>query len=142
MNNVIIKNIMKKYDVNTIKILNELFSDCIVEMTVRNCINKDTLIRIEKVYLSLFDKKKLLDYSDLSVKEKNIICSIISKGIASIYVDEEYLDKNTYKDRLFIIEDMINLLCVLSGFNKSTVKRLVNRDVKVYFYKGWKWDFI
>jgi len=59
-------------------------------MNCRNRINEDILKRIVLVYLSLFDDKEYLEYDELKASEKNIICSIISKGIASIYVDDEY----------------------------------------------------
>jgi len=111
-------------------------------MNCRNRINEDILKRIVLVYLSLFDDKEYLEYDELKASEKNIICSIISKGIASIYVDDEYITNDNAKDKLVIIDDMINLLCFLTDFNRSTIKRLVIRDIKVYFYKGWKWDFI
>ena len=60
----------------------------------------------------------------------------------SIYVDEEYITDDNAMDRLIIIEDLIELLCFLTGYCRSTIKRLVIRDIKIYFYAGWKWDFI
>lgn len=119
-----------------------LISDSILEMEYRNRISKDILEQIALVYLSLFDEKNYFEYEKLKLSEKNIICRIISKGIASIYVDDEYITNGNSKDKLVIIDDMINLLCFLTDFNKSTIKRLVIRDIKIYFYQGWKWDFI
>lgn len=127
---------------NSKRILDFLFSDSIMEMENRKRIDKDILERMVLVYLSLFDEKNHLEYDELNLSEKNIICRIISKGIASIYVDDEYITKDNSKDKLVIIDDMIDLLCFLTDFNRSTIKRLVIRDIKIYFYQGWKWDFI
>ena len=142
MKNRVIKEKISKLNLSTQEILDVLLSDTIIEMNCRNRINEDILKRIVLVYLSLFDDKEYLEYDELKASEKNIIFSIISKGIASIYVDDEYITNDNAKDKLVIIDDMINLLCFLTDFNRSTVKRLVIRDIKVYFYKGWKWDFI
>lgn len=142
MKNRVIKEKISKLNLSTKEILEVLLADTIIEMNCRNRINEDILKRIVLVYLSLFDDKEYLEYDELKASEKNIICSIISKGIASIYVDDEYITNYNAKDKLVIIDDMIDLLCFLTDFNKSTIKRLVIRDIKVYFYKGWKWDFI
>ena len=142
INNLTIKNKINKLNTNTKEILDVLISDCLLEMGYRNRISKDKLDRITLVYLSLFSKKNYLEYDELKVSEKGVIFKIITKGIASIYVDEEYITNDNYKDKLIIIDDMINLLCFLTAFNRSTIKRLVIKDIKVYFYQGWKWDFI
>ena len=142
MKNVIIKNkISKMYD-STKEILEVLIADSILEMNCRNRVNEDILKRIVLVYLSLFDDKEYLEFEDLKASEKSIICRIISKGIASIYVDDEYITDDNAKDKLVIIDDLIDLLCFLTDYNKSTIKRLVIKDIKIYFYYGWKWDFI
>ncbi len=142
MKNRVIKEKISKLNLSTQEILDVLLSDTIIEMNCRNRINEDILKRVVLVYLSLFDDKEYLEYDELNLSEKNIICSIISKGIASIYVDDEYITKDNSKDKLVIIDDMIDLLCFLTDFNRSTIKRLVIRDIKIYFYQGWKWDFI
>lgn len=140
--NRVIKDKISKFNASTQEILDILLADTIMEINCRNRINEDILKRIVLVYLSLFDDKEYLEYDELNLSEKNIICSIISKGIASIYVDDEYMTKDNSKDKLVIIDDMIDLLCFLTDFNRSTIKRLVIRDIKIYFYQGWKWDFI
>ena len=142
MRNRVIKEKISKFNFSTQEILEVLLADTIIEMNCRNRINEDILKRIVLIYLSLFDNKKYLEYDELKASEKNIILSLISKGIASIYVDDEYITNNNVKDKLVIIEDMINLLCFLTDFNRSTIKRLVIRDIKIYFHQGWKWDFI
>ena len=142
MSNNEIKNRIEKMNKNSKEILEVLLSDAILEMNCRHRVNEDILRRIVLVYLSLFDNKDYLEFEDLRVSEKSIICKIISKGIASIYLDDEYITNKNSKDKLVIIDDMIDLLCFLTDFNRSTIKRLVIRDIKIYFYQGWRWDFI
>ena len=142
MSNNEIKNRIEKMKESSKEILQLLLSDAIFEMNCRNRVNEDILKRIVLVYLSLFDDKEYLEYDKLKISEKNIICRIISKGIASIYVDDEYITDENAKDKLVIIDDLIDLLCFFTDANRSTIKRLVIRDIKIYFYKGWRWDFI
>ncbi len=142
MENIKIKNKIKELNNSSQEVLQLLLSDTLLEMGCRERVSKDILRRLVLVYLSLFGENDYFEYDDLNVKEKNIICRIVSKGIASIYVDDEYITDDNTVDRLIIIEDLIELLCFLTGFCKSTIKRLVIRDIKIYFYAGWKWDFI
>lgn len=142
MSNNEIKNRIEKMNKNSKEILEVLLSDAILEMNCRHRVNENILRRIVLVYLSLFDNKDYLEFEDLRVSEKSIICKIISKGIASIYLDDEYITNENSKDKLVMIDDMIDLLCFLTDFNRSTIKRLVIRDIKIYFYQGWRWDFI
>lgn len=142
MSNNEIKNRIEKMNKNSKEILEVLLSDAILEMNCRHRVNEDILRRIVLVYLSLFDNKDYLEFEDLRVSEKSIIYKNISKGIASIYVDDEYITNENSKDKLVIIDDMIDLLCFLTDFSRSTIKRIVIRDIKIYFYQGWRWDFI
>ena len=142
MENIKIKNKIKELNNSSQEVLQLLLSDTLLEMGCRDRVSKDILGRLVLVYLSLFGEENYFEYDDLNVKERNIICRIISKGIASIYVDEEYITDDNAMDRLIIIEDLIEMLCFLTGFCRSTIKRLVIRDIKIYFYAGWKWDFI
>ena len=142
MENIKIKNKIKELNNSSQEVLQLLLSDTLLEMGCRDRVSKDILRRLVLVYLSLFGEENYFEYDDLNVKERNIICRIISKGIASIYVDEEYITDDNAMDRLIIIEDLIEMLCFLTGFCRSTIKRLVIRDIKIYFYAGWNWDFI
>lgn len=142
MYNKEIRKFIKELNISSQEVLQLLLSDAIMEISYRNRVNNDTLRLIALVYLSLFDDEDYLEYEKLKLSERNIICRIISKGIASIYVDDEYITNSNSKDKLVIIDDLINLLCYLTGFNKSTVKRLVVRDIKIYYCKGWNWNFL
>ena len=140
--NLEIKNKIKKLNKSSQEVLEILLSDAIIEMNCRERIGEDVLKRIVLVYLSLFDEINYKEYDELKLSEKNIICKIISKGIASIYVDDEYITDDNAREKLIIIDDLISLLCFLTSYSKTIVKRLVIRDIKVYFYKGWRWDFL
>ena len=142
MDNINIREKIDKLNSNTKEILESILTDSIIEINCRNRVNENILRRIVLVYLSLLDNKEYLEYDNLKVSEKNIINRIISKGIASIYVDDEYITDENAKDKLVIIDDLIDLLCFFTDANRSTIKRLVIRDIKIYFYKGWRWDFI
>lgn len=110
MNNIKIKEYMKTLNMHTKEVLEKLLSDIILEIKFRNRVSKDILEQIVLVYLSLFGEKNYLEYDELKLSEKNIICRIISKGIASIYVDNEYITKDNIEDKLIIINDLIDLL--------------------------------
>ena len=140
--NLEIKNKIKKLNKSSQEVLEILLSDAIIEMNCRERIGEDVLKRIVLVYLSLFDEINYKEYDELKLSEKNIICKIISKGIASIYVDDEYITDDNAREKLIIIDDLISLLCFLTSYSKTIVKRLVIRDIKVYFYNGWRWDFL
>ena len=142
MNNNDVKNEIEKMNESTKDVYDQLILDSLLEMKFRNRLEESVLEKIILVHLSFFSDSNYLEYEELKTSEKNVYCRIISKGIASIYVDDEYITNDNLKDKLVIIEDLINLLCLLTGFNKNTIKRLVIRDIKVYFHHGWKWNFV
>lgn len=142
MNNNDVKNVIEKMNESTKDVYDQLILDSLLEIKYRNRLEGSVLEKIILVHLSFFSDSNYLEYEELKTNEKNVYCRIISKGIASIYVDDEYITNDNSKDKLIIIEDLINLLCFLTGFNKSTIKRLVIKDIKIYFHHGWKWDFI
>ncbi|MGN1310186.1 MAG: hypothetical protein ACI4VP_00480 [Clostridia bacterium] len=142
MKNVIIKEKIKKLSNDTKEVLDVLIADSIIEMDYRKRVDEDILERVVLVYLSLFEEKNLLEFDELILSEKNILFRIISKGIASIYVDDEYMTIDNRENKLTMIDEMIDLLVFLTDFNRSTIRRLVIRDIKIYFHYGWKWDFL
>lgn len=137
-----IKEKIRKLNLSTQEILDILLSDTIMEMNYRNRINEDILERIVLVYLSLFDDKEYLEYDELKASEKNIICRIILKGIASIYVDDEYMYRDIKVEKSRIIYELMIFLCFLTNLNYSTIKRLTIREIKIYARTGWDWDFL
>ena len=142
MNNNDVKYEIEKMNKSTKDVYDQLILDSLLEIKFRNRLEESVLEKIILVHLSFFSDSNYLEYEELKTNEKNVYCRIISKGIASIYVDDEYITNDNWKDKLVIMEDLVNLLCFLTGFNKSTIKRLVIRDIKIYFHHGWKWDFI
>jgi len=93
MKNREIKNKIQNSNKNIWKILNNIFVDAILEIEYRKRVNEDILEQIVLVYLSLMGDKNYLEYEELEINEKNIICMILLKEIASIFVDDEYLRK-------------------------------------------------
>lgn len=123
MNNNDVKNVIEKMNESTKDVYDQLILDSLLEIKYRNRLEGSVLEKIILVHLSFFSDSNYLEYEELKTNEKNVYCRIISKGIASIYVDDEYITNDNSKDKLIIIEDLINLLCFLTGFNKSTIKR-------------------
>lgn len=139
------KNKLIKEKINSMKskdILDQIVMDALLEIKYRKKLSEDVIERIVLTHLSFFGDINFIEYEDLTTYEKNVICRIISKGLSSIYVDDEYLTKENIKEKTIIINELINFLCVLTKLNRSTVKRLVIRDIKIYIYKGWSWNFI
>lgn len=139
------KNKLIKEKLNSMKskdILDQIVMDALLEIKYRKKLSEDVIERIVLTHLSFFGDINFIEYEDLTTYEKNVICRIISKGLSSIYVDDEYLTKENIKEKTIIINELINFLCVLTKLNRSTVKRLVIRDIKIYIYKGWSWNFL
>ena len=53
---------------------------------------------------------------------------ILLKGIASIFVDDEYITKENASEKLIIIDDMINLLCFITNLERSIIRALVIKE--------------
>ena len=77
MKNFTIRDKINKSSDYTHRVLESLIADAIIEMAYRNRINKDILRRMSLVYLSLFEQENYLEYDELSLPEKNIICNYI-----------------------------------------------------------------
>lgn len=127
---------------STQEVLDILLADAILELQSRRRINEDILERIVLVYLSFFSDNNYKEYEELNAYEKNIFCRIISKGIASIFVDDEYMYKDIKNDKWKIIYELMIFLCFLTNMNYSTIKRLILRDIRIYSRIGWNWDFL
>ena len=84
-----------------------------------------------------------MDYESI-IREKFPTCNVevIKPDVFETEQLIEYITDDNANDRLVIMDDLISLLCFLTDFNKSTIKRLVIRDIKIYFYSGWRWDFL
>lgn len=142
MKNEFFKSRINNMKSSTQEVLDILITDSILEIEYRKRISKDILERIVLVYLSFFTDKNYLEYEELSAYEKNIFCRIISKGIASIYVDDEYMYRDIKVEKSRIIYELMIFLCFLTNLNYSTIKRLTIRDIKIYARIGWDWDFL
>ena len=70
--------------------------------------------------------------------------SILIDGIASIYVDNEYLEYSDigtkYKQK--IIQELLSFFKYLTKFSKEKVFMIYTREVKKYRMKEFNWDSI
>ena len=76
-----------------------MLSDNLVYLHDFNVVDKEVIRGISSLIILLMDYKtkiKIKEFDDFSIYEKKVLYSIIIDGIASIYVDNEYLD---YSDR-------------------------------------------
>ena len=103
-------------------ILDKIIMDALMVMKHRKLIREDVLERIVLVHLSFFGEINFMEYDELSVKEKFIIFNIISKGIASIYVDDEYMNVNIITRKSEVIEELISVLLYLTKLDKKIIK--------------------
>ena len=142
MKNQFFKNRINYMKNSTQEVLDELIADAILEIQARKRIKEDIMERIVLVYLSFFSDNNYMEYEELCSYEKNIFCRIISKGIASIYVDDEYIYEEIREDKSHIIHELMIFLSFLTNLNYSTIKRLTLRDIKIYARIGWNWDFL
>lgn len=129
-------------NIDTQNVLELILGDAVLEMQHRKRINEDVLERIVLVYLSFFSGKNFLEYDSLNSYEKNIFCRIIAKGIASMYVDDEYIFEDNKHHKSKMIYELMLLLCYLTNLNYSTIKKLMIRDIKIYIRVGWDWQFL
>ena len=99
MENIKIKNYFNKMSKESQIILVNMLSDNLVYLHDFNVVDKEVIRGISSLIILLMDYKtkiKIKEFDDFSIYEKKVLYSIIIDGIASIYVDNEYLD---YSDR-------------------------------------------
>ncbi|MGM9534424.1 MAG: hypothetical protein ACI3VR_04195, partial [Intestinibacter sp.] len=89
-------------------------------------------------------KTKIKEFDEFSIYEKKVLYSIIIDGIASIYVDNEYLNYSDigtkYKQK--IIQELLSFFKYLTRFSKEKVFMIYTKEVKKYRMKGFSWDNI
>lgn len=99
MNNNDVKSEIEKMNESTKDVYDQLILDSLLEMKFRNRLEESVLEKIILVHLSFFSDSNYLEYEELKTSEKNVYWRIISKGIASIYVDDEYITNDNLKDK-------------------------------------------
>ncbi|MGN1270889.1 MAG: hypothetical protein ACI4UX_02755 [Clostridia bacterium] len=146
MNNLKIKGYFNKMSENSKNIIISIIEDSLVYLDNQNFIDNNTLNRIVSIYFLLtnFEYKEMIEFEDLNSNEKKLIYRIILNGIASIYVDNDYLEYSDigtkYKKR--IIQELLSFLKFISKLSEEKVFRLYEIEVKKYRKKGLNWDNI
>lgn len=89
-------------------------------------------------------KTAIKEFDEFSIYEKKVLYSILIDGIASIYVDNEYLEYSDigtkYKQK--IIQELLSFFKYLTKFSKEKVFMIYTREVKKYRMKEFNWDSI
>ena len=147
MENIKIKNYFNKMSKESQIILVNMLSDNLVYLHDFNVVDKEVIRGISSLIILLMDYKtkiKIKEFDDFSIYEKKVLYSIIIDGIASIYVDNEYLDYSDrgtkYKQK--IIQELLSFFKYLTKFSKENVFTLYTKEVRKYRMKGFSWDNI
>lgn len=140
MENLKIKNYFLKKSKNTQEILVKIIEDSLLCLYNQERINDKTLGRVISFYFLLINKeyKHMLEFDDFNIDEKKLIYKIIIDGIASIYVDNEYLeysDRGT-KYKQMIIQELLSFFQYITRFNKDKVFTLYTKEVRKYRLRG------
>lgn len=147
MENIKIKNYYNKMSESSQIILVNILSDSLIYLHDFGTIDMDVIINISNLLLLLIAYKtehKIKEFDEFSIYEKKILYSILIDGIASIYVDNEYLDYSDigtkYKQK--IIQELLSFFKYLTRFSEEKVFMIYTREVKKYRMKGFNWDSI
>lgn len=147
MENIKIKNYFNKMSESSKTILIEILADNLVYLHDFETIDKEAIKNISSLLLLLIDyntKNEIKEFDDFSIYEKKVLYSILIDGIASIYVDNEYLDYSDigtkYKQK--IIQELLSFFKYITRFSKEKVFMIYSKEVKKYRMKGFSWDNI
>lgn len=146
MENIKIKRYFDKKNENTQRILINILEDSLLCLYNQELIEDVTLNRVISFYFLLREYKydKMIEFEEFSVEEKKIIFKMIMEGIASVYVDNEYLessDKGT-KYKQIIIGELLSFFRYITKCSKEKVFDLYVKEVQKYRKKGFTWDNI
>lgn len=147
MENTKIKNYFNKMSEESRLILVNMLSDNLVYLHDFNVVDKKVIRSISSLILLLIDYKTkawIKEFDDFDICEKKVLYSILIDGIASIYVDNEYLEYSDigtkYKQK--IIQELLSFFKYLTKFSKEKVFMIYTREVKKYRMKEFNWDSI
>lgn len=147
MENIKIKNYYNKMSEDSKIILVNILADNLIYLHDFEVVDKEVIKSISSLIILLIDhktKSKIKEFDDFTIYEKKVLYSIIIDGIASIYVDNEYLDYSDIgtKYKQAIIQELLSFFKYLTKFSKDKVFTLYTREVKKYRMKGFSWDNI
>lgn len=147
MENTKIKNYFNKMSEESQLILVNMLSDNLVYLHDFNVVDKKVIRSISSLIILLIDYKTktwIKEFDDFDICEKKVLYSILIDGIASIYVDNEYLEYSDigtkYKQK--IIQELLSFFKYLTKFSKEKVFMIYTREVKKYRMKKFNWDSI
>lgn len=149
MENIKIKNYYNKMSEDSKIILVNILADNLIYLHDFEVVDKKVIKSISSLLLLFINhntktKIKIKEFDEFSVYEKKILYSIIIDGIASIYVDNEYLNYSDigtkYKQK--IIQELLSFFKYLTRFSKEKVFMIYTKEVKKYRMKGFSWDNI
>lgn len=149
MENIKIKNYYNKMSEDSKIILVNILADNLIYLHDFEVVDKKVIKSISSLLLLFINhntktKIKIKEFDEFSVYEKKILYSIIIDGIASIYVDNEYLNYSDigtkYKQK--IIQELLSFFKYLTRFSKEKVYMIYTKEVKKYRMKGFSWDNI
>lgn len=147
MENTKIKNYFNKMSEESQLILVNMLSDNLVYLHDFNVVDKKVIRSISSLIILLIDYKTktwIKEFDDFDICEKKVLYSILIDGIASIYVDNEYLEYSDigtkYKQK--IIQELLSFFKYITKFSKEKVFMIYTREVKKYRMKEFNWDSI
>lgn len=147
MENIKIKNYYNKMSEDTKIILVNILADNLIYLHDFEVVDKEVVKSISSLLLLFIDyntKTEIKEFDEFSIYEKKVLYSILIDGIASIYVDNEYLDYSDvgtkYKQK--IIQELLSFFKYLTRFSKEKVFMIYTKEVKKYRMKGFSWNNI
>ena len=147
MENIKIKNYYNKMSEDSRMILVNMLADNLIYLHDFDIVDKEVIKSISSLIVILIDYKtnsKIKEFYDFTSYEKKVLYSILMDGIASIYVDNEYLEYSDIgtKYKQTIIHELLSFFKYLTKFSKDKVFLLYTKEVKKYRLKGFNWDNI
>ena len=147
MENIKIKNYYNKMSEDTKIILVNILADNLIYLHDFEVIDKEVVKSISSLLLLFINyntKTAIKEFDEFSIYEKKVLYSILIDGIASIYVDNEYLEYSDigtkYKQK--IIQELLSFFKYLTKFSKEKVFMIYTKEVKKYRMKEFNWDNI
>lgn len=147
MENIKIKNYYNKMSEDTKIILVNILADNLIYLHDFEVVDKEVVKSISSLLLLFINyntKTAIKEFDEFSIYEKKVLYNILIDGIASIYVDNEYLEYSDigtkYKQK--IIQELLSFFKYLTKFSKEKVFMIYTREVKKYRIKEFNWDSI
>lgn len=147
MENIKIKNYYNKMSEDAKIILVNILADNLIYLHDFEVVDKEVVKSISLLLLLFINyntKTAIKEFDEFSIYEKKVLYSILIDGIASIYVDNEYLEYSDigtkYKQK--IIQELLSFFKYLTKFSKEKVFMIYTKEVKKYRMKEFNWDNI